>query len=72
MDFPWITQYLAISASTSRSSTAGRKEAPGIGVAFDDLSVVGEQRVEVATGEISVVSDVAEFAGAVGENDATD
>ncbi|MEF8717524.1 MAG: site-specific DNA-methyltransferase [Candidatus Accumulibacter necessarius] len=42
------------------------------GVAFDDLSVVGEQRVDVATGDISVVSDVAEFAGAVGENDATD
>ena len=42
------------------------------GVAFDDLSVVGEQRVEVATGDISVVSDLAEFAGAVGKDDATD
>jgi DNA modification methylase len=42
------------------------------GVAFDDLSVVGEQRVKVTTGDIGVVSDVAEFADTIGEDDTTD
>ncbi|MCT9072973.1 MULTISPECIES: site-specific DNA-methyltransferase [Burkholderiaceae] len=41
-------------------------------VAFDDLSGLGETRVEVATADIGNVSDVAEFVGVVGKDDAAD
>lgn len=42
------------------------------GVAFDDLSGLGGTRVEVATADIGNVSDVAEFVGVVGKDDAAD
>jgi DNA modification methylase len=41
------------------------------GVAFDALSVGGELRQQVAAGNVGNVTDVAELAGGVGENDAT-
>ena len=42
------------------------------GVAFDDLSGLGETRVEVAAADIGNVSDVAELVGVVGKDDAAD
>ncbi len=42
------------------------------GVAFDDLSGLGETRVEVAATDIGNVSDVAELVGVVGKDDAAD
>lgn len=42
------------------------------GVAFDDLSGLGEARVEVAAADIGNVSDVAELVGVVGKDDAAD
>jgi len=42
------------------------------GVAFDELSGLGETRVEVAAADIGNVSDVAEFVGVVGKDDAAD
>ena len=42
------------------------------GVAFDALSVGGELRQEVAAGDVGAVSDVAEFAGVIGEDDPAD
>ena len=42
------------------------------GVAFDTLSVGGELRQEVAAGDVSDVTDVAELAGVVGEDDTAD
>ena len=42
------------------------------GLAFDDLSGLGETRVEVAAADIGNVSDVAELVGVVGKDDAAD
>ena len=42
------------------------------GVAFDDLSGLGETRVEVAAADIGNVSDVAKLVGVVGKDDAAD
>jgi DNA modification methylase len=42
------------------------------GVAFDDLSGLGETRVEVAAADIGNVSDVAELVDVVGKDDAAD
>ena len=42
------------------------------GVVFDTLSVGGELRQEIAAGDVGHVADVAELAGGVGENHATD
>lgn len=42
------------------------------GVAFDDLSGLGETRVEVAAADIGNVSDVTELVGVVGKDDAAD
>ena len=42
------------------------------GVAFDDLSGLGETRVEIAAADIGNVSDVAELVGVVGKDDAAD
>ena len=42
------------------------------GLAFDDLSGLGEIRQQVAAADISDVGDVVEFAGLVGEDDAAD
>lgn len=42
------------------------------GVAFDDLSGVGESRVEVATADVGDVGDGVEFPGVIGEDDAAD
>jgi len=42
------------------------------GAAFDDLSGVGESRVEVATGDVGQVGHVFELAESIGQNDATD
>ncbi|MDP1526694.1 MAG: site-specific DNA-methyltransferase, partial [Rhodocyclaceae bacterium] len=42
------------------------------GVAFDALSVGGELRQQVAAGDVGNVTDVAELAGGVGENDTAD
>ena len=42
------------------------------GVAFDDLSGLGETRVEVAATDIGNVGDVAELVGVVGKDDAAD
>ncbi len=42
------------------------------GVAFDDLSGVGESRIEVAAGDVGQVGHVFELAESIGHNDATD
>jgi hypothetical protein len=42
------------------------------GVAFDALSVGGELRQKIAAGDVGAVSDVAEFAGGIGEDDPAD
>ena len=42
------------------------------GLAFDDLSGLGEIRVEVATTDVGGVSDIVEIAGVVGEDDTAD
>ena len=42
------------------------------GVAFGALSGLVELRQKVATGDVGNVADVAEFAGLIGENHATD
>ena len=42
------------------------------GMAFDDLSGLGEIRVEVATTDVGDVTDIVELAGLVGEDDAAD
>ncbi|TCS99136.1 DNA modification methylase [Tepidimonas ignava] len=42
------------------------------GVAFDDLSGVGESRIEVAAGDVGQVGHVFELAESIGQNDASD
>lgn len=42
------------------------------GAAFDDLSELGEIRVDVATTDVGDVTDIVELAGMVGEDDAAD
>ncbi len=52
--------------------TGDRATRESDGVAFDDLSGLGETRVEVAAADIGNASDVAELVGVVGKDDSAD
>jgi DNA modification methylase len=65
-------KYVDVIVRRWQDFSGGRATRVSDGMAFDDLSGVGESRVEVAAADVGDVGDVAEFAGVVGKNDAAD
>lgn len=65
-------KYVDVIVRRWQDFSGGRATRASDGMAFDDLSDVGESRVEVAAADVSNVGDVAELAGTVGEDDAAD
>lgn len=65
-------KYCDVIVSRWQGFAGGRATRQSDGVAFDDLSGLGESRQEVAAADIGEVSHVVELAGLVGEDDTAD
>jgi len=65
-------KYVDVIVRRWQEFAGGRATRQSDGVAFDDLSGLGESRQQVAAADIGNVGDVVEFAGLVGEDDAAD
>lgn len=65
-------KYVDVIVRRWQDFSGGRATRLSDGMAFDDLSGVRKSGVEVAAADVGDVSDVAEFAGLVGEDDAAD
>lgn len=65
-------KYVDVIVRRWQDFSGGRATRLSDGMAFDDLSGVGESRVEIAAADVGEVGDVVELAGVVGEDDAAD
>lgn len=65
-------KYVDVIVRRWQDFSGGRATRLSDGMAFDNLSGVGESRVEIAAADVGDVGDVVELAGVVGEDDATD